>query len=54
MHRRTYLFAFFQHNLVASIAISSLDYFVYSTLTTVSCNDTPAIPYHNHCGGLLC
>jgi hypothetical protein len=31
-----------------------LDYFVYSALTTVSCDDTPAIPHHNRRGGLLC
>jgi hypothetical protein len=31
-----------------------LDYFIYSALTTVSCDGTPAILHHNHRGGLLC
>jgi hypothetical protein len=31
-----------------------LNYFVYSTLTIVSCNNTPAMPHHNRRGGLLC
>jgi hypothetical protein len=31
-----------------------LDYFVYSSLTTLSYDGTLAIPHHNRRGGLLC
>jgi hypothetical protein len=31
-----------------------LDYFVYSALTIVSCDGTPAILHYNRRGGLLC
>jgi hypothetical protein len=31
-----------------------LDYFIYSTLITVRCADTPVVLHHIHHGGLLC